>query len=186
MGCYNTITCMASYIEQAQDPKLKQMLEHHFPKHVEDYNMKVQFLQSNSTPNINEFQPAELSSHLQNYTQVPVNPLPRVEVRTQNVTPHNDREIATGYLLNQKSSAKNYAMGAIESANPELRTFLENAFMNSSHHAYDVWQYMVEKGYYPLSPAPQQEIQNVASVFPILEPQNNQQQMHQQRELQFS
>ncbi len=31
MGCYNTIGCMASFIQQAQDPELKDMLTRQFP-----------------------------------------------------------------------------------------------------------------------------------------------------------
>jgi hypothetical protein len=42
---------------------------------------------------------------------------------------------------------------AMEAANPELRSFLQTAFMMSCSHAYDVWQYMVSKGYYPLEAA---------------------------------
>lgn len=59
----------------------------------------------------------------------------------------NDREIATSYLLNQKSAALHYAMAVLECATSDLRTFLENAFLNSNRHAYDMWQYMVTKGF---------------------------------------
>jgi spore coat protein CotF len=72
--------------------------------------------------------------------------------------------LATGYLLNQKSTALNYAGAVLECANPNLRSFLEKAFLNSSRHAYDIWQYIVKKGYYPLSPAPDSEIQAIASI----------------------
>lgn len=30
-GCYNTISCMAGFINQAQDPELKGLLQRHFP-----------------------------------------------------------------------------------------------------------------------------------------------------------
>jgi spore coat protein CotF len=69
------------------------------------------------------------------------------------------------YLLNQKSSAKNYGASLVECANPDLRTFLENAFLNSNHHAYEVWQYMTKKGYYPLMAAPPNAIQTIASMY---------------------
>lgn len=170
MSCYNTITCMSSFIEQAQDPELKQLLQQHFPKHIADYNLKAEFLQSNTTPDITKFVPTDLHPKLSSYTQPPAPNFPAVEVRLY-AQQHNDREIATSYLLNQKAAAKGYAGAVLECSNPDLRTFLENAFLNSSRHAYDIWQYMVAKGYYPLSPAPQGDIQAVGNIFPIV---NNQ------------
>lgn len=167
MSCYNTITCMSSYIEQAQDPELKKLLQGHFPKHVADYNLKAEFLQSNTTPDITKFAPTELHPKLQSYTQPPSPNVERVEVRLY-AQQLNDREIATSYLLNQKAAAKNYASASVECANPDLRTFFENAFLNSNRHAYDIWQYMVSKGYYPLSPAPLTDIQSVGAIYPIV------------------
>ncbi|SFD65630.1 hypothetical protein SAMN04488168_16611 [Bacillus sp. 491mf] len=45
-GCYNTINTMSTYIQQTQDLELKQLLQHHFPLHIEDYNLKVEFVQN--------------------------------------------------------------------------------------------------------------------------------------------
>ncbi|MES9731648.1 spore coat protein, partial [Bacillus sp. AP50] len=55
-GCYNTINTMSTYIKQAQDPELKQLLQQHFQLHVQDYNLKVEFVQSLSEQNIEKFQ----------------------------------------------------------------------------------------------------------------------------------
>ncbi|SFJ80283.1 Spore coat protein CotF [Halobacillus dabanensis] len=163
MGCYNTIGCMASFIQQAQDPELKQMLTRQFPLHVADYNLKVEFLQSQSTPDIDKFQPDQQVRKLSDFTSnvgTPQPGQPRTEVQT-----HTDREIATAYLLNQKGSAKNYAVASVECANPDLRHFLEKAFLNSNRHAYEVWQYMVQKGYYPLLPASEESLSSLSSFF---------------------
>ncbi|WP_077303113.1 spore coat protein [Virgibacillus pantothenticus] len=167
-GCYNTVTCMASYINQAQDPELKELFQNHFPLHVKDYILKVEFVQSQTTPDISKFKPADLKPVLDSYTQAPVNEFPSVTPRTD-VQQHNDREIATAYLLNQKSSAKNYSIASVECANPDLRTFLENAFLNSNHHAYEIWQYMTKKGYYPLMAAPQNAINTIGSIYQPVE-----------------
>lgn len=163
-GCYNTVTCMTDSINQAQDPELKELLERHFPLHVQDYNLKVEFAQSDTTPAISKFKPDGLKPELGSFTQTPVKELPSTLPRTQ-PGQKSDREIATAYLLNQKGSAKNYAAAVVECANPDLRTFLENAFLNSSRHAYDMWQYMTKKGFYPLSPATQSDTQTVASIY---------------------
>ncbi|MGX5592394.1 spore coat protein [Bacillus cereus] len=163
-GCYNTINTMSTYIQQAQDPELKQLLQQHFPLHVQDYNLKVEFVQSLSEPNIEKFQPSKLTPVLSSYLRTPVEELPPVTPDVSGAPP-NDRAIATGYLLNQKSAALNYAGSVLECANPNLRTFLENAFLNSGRHAYDLWQYMVKKGYYPLSTAPESEVQTLATIY---------------------
>ncbi|ASK63411.1 spore coat protein [Virgibacillus phasianinus] len=163
-GCYNTVTCLTDSINQAQDPELKKLLERHYPLHVQDYNLKVEFLQSNTTPDITKFKPAELKPVLDSYTQAPVNQFQSAVPRTQ-AGQKNDREIATAYLLNQKGSAKNYAAAVVECANPDLRTFLENAFLNSSRHAYEIWEYMTQKGYYPLMPAPPNAMQAIAPIY---------------------
>jgi spore coat protein CotF len=162
-GCLNTVTCMGAFINQAQDPELKELLTRHFPLHVKDYNLKVEFVQSETTPDINKFKPDDLNPTLQDFTSPPV-PLQPTQPRTS-VQTHNDREIATAYLLNQKSSARNYATSAVECANPDLRHFLENAFMNSNRHAYEVWQYMTKNGYYPLMPAPAEAISTIGSMY---------------------
>ena len=44
VGCFNTVTCMSGFINQAQDPELKELLTRHFPQHVKDYNLKVEFV----------------------------------------------------------------------------------------------------------------------------------------------
>src|SRR5690606_9875318 len=118
------------------------------------------------TPDITKFQPDELKGRLANYTEPPQ--IVSASAPRTDATTHTDREIALAYLLNQKAAAKNYASSVLECANPELRTFLENAFLNSSRHSYDVWQYMAQNGYYPLSPAPQEDIQMVSSMYQIV------------------
>jgi spore coat protein CotF len=125
---------MASFINQAQVPELKELLQRHFPLHVSDYNLKVGFVQSQTTPDITKFKPAEIRPVLKSFTRAPVSKFPAATPRT-NVQQHNDREIATAYLLNQKSSAENYGIASVESANPDLRTFLEKALLNSNHYA---------------------------------------------------
>jgi spore coat protein CotF len=60
----------------------------------------------------------------------------------------------------------------MEASNPEIRTFLEDAFKMSSHHAYDVWQWMVSKGYYPLEAAPAETLGTLASMYHIV-PESN-------------
>lgn len=80
------------------------------------------------------------------------NQYPPVQPRTT-VRDMNDQEMATAYLLTIKRADREYAWAAMETANPKIRGFLETAFLMSSDHAYDIWQYMVKKGYYTLEQA---------------------------------
>lgn len=43
--------------------------------------------------------------------------------------------------------------------------FLKDAFTMSCNHAYEVWQYMVRKGYYPLDPAPQNTLGTISAIY---------------------
>jgi spore coat protein CotF len=166
LSCVNSITNMALFINQAKDPELKSLLQKHFPYHVKDYNTKVEYLSRTSGAKTGLPVP-EMTNILQNYTQANVNVQP-ITPRTD-VQQLNDREIATAYLLTLKRAGREYAWAAMETGNPEIRTFLEDAFRMSSHHAFDIWQWMVKKGYYPLQAAPAETLGTLASMYGTVE-----------------
>lgn len=172
LSCVNSITNMAYMIQHVQDPDLKSILERHFPLHVRDYNMKVEFL-NDSQGAMKELPLLRENGQLGDYTQSPVGQYPPIQPRTQ-MQDMNDREMATAYLLTLKRAGREYAWTAMETANPELRSFFQTAFMMSCSHAYDVWQYMVNKGYYPLEAADPQMITKIASVYQVI-PEDQQQ-----------
>jgi spore coat protein CotF len=154
MSCVNSITNMACFINQAQDSQLKSLLQRHLPYHIQDYNIKVDLLQKAgvstqhlSVPQMNQV----------NINQTQLTNMQPVTPRTD-VQQFNDREIATAYLLTLKRAGREYAWAAMESSNPEIRSFLENAFQMSSHHAFDIWQYMVQRGFYPVEAAHQSSL----------------------------
>ena len=162
MSCVNSITNMACFINQAQDPQLKSLLQKHFPLHIQDYNIKVDLLskagvstQHLPVPKMNQ---VSINEHQLTNRYQPVTP------RT-NVHQFEDREIATAYLLNLKRAGREYAWSAMESSNPEIRSFLENAFQMSSHHAFEVWHYMAQKGYYPVQPAQQSSLNMYGQTY---------------------
>ena len=90
----------------------------------------------------------ELKINLQDFTSAPVDPIP-VTPRTD-IQQLNDREIATGYLLTLKRAGREYAWSAMEATNPTLREFLKDAFTMSCNHAYEVSEWLIKKGFYPL------------------------------------
>ncbi|MNP75343.1 Coat F domain protein [compost metagenome] len=89
--------------------------------------------------------------------------MPRTDVQQ-----FTDREIATAYLLTLKRAGREYAWAAMEMSHPEIRSFLEHAFCMSSHHAYDVWQWMVNKGYYPLESAPMSTMTTLGTMYQLV------------------
>jgi len=169
MSCVNSITSMAYMLQHVQDPEFKSILERHFPFHVRDYNMKVEFLNQTEGAKM-ELPLFKEQGRLSDYTTSPVNQYPPVQPRTE-VQNMNDREMATNYLLTLKRAGREYAYSAMEAANPELRSFLQTAFMMSCSHAYDMWQYMVQKGYYPLEPADESMIRKIGSSYQVV-PEN--------------
>jgi spore coat protein CotF len=70
-----------------------------------------------------------------------------------------------------KRAGREYAWAAMEMSNPEVRSFLEDAFRMSSHHAYDVWQWMVKKGFYPLKPASQTTLNTLGGMYQVVQDQ---------------
>lgn len=166
MSCVNSVTNMAYMLNHVQCEEFKSILNQHLPLHVRDYNMKVEFLKEADGPQ-RQLDMLEPKGHLQSYTQSPADQYAPTTPRTI-VTEMNDREMATSYLLTLKRAGREYAWSAMEAANPDLRAFLERAFLMSSSHAYDMWQYMVKKGYYPLEQAPLQTVETLASLYGIV------------------
>ncbi len=166
LSCVNSITNMGLFINQAKDPELKSLIQKHFPYHIKDYNTKVEYLSRKSGAKTGLPIP-EFTHIIENFTQSGTNVksvLPRTDAQTL-----DDREIATAYLLTLKRAGREYAWAAMEASNPEVRTFLESAFQMCSHHAYDVWQWMVKKGYYALEAAPAETLGTMASMYKVVE-----------------
>lgn len=167
MSCVNSITNMGYFMNHIQDPELKAMLQRNFPLHLKDYNNKVEYLSlpegAKSPLPVPDIQQA-LQSYTQANTPIPVTP--RTDAQD-----FNDREIATAYLLTLKRAGREYAWAAMEMGNPEVRTFLEDAFRMCSHQAHEVWQWMVKKGYYPVEPAAASTLQTLGALYqPVKQP----------------
>lgn len=161
MSCVNSITNMALFAKKAKDLELKNMITKHFPYHVKDYNTKVEYLSRGGART--GLAVPELKESLVNFAQADVATQPIIP-RTE-LTDFDDREIATAYLLTLKRAGREYAWAAMEASNPEIRSFLEDAFIMSSHHAFDVWQWMVKKGYYPLEAASPQIVSTYRNIY---------------------
>lgn len=157
----NSIQSMALFINQAQDPELRSMILRHYSAHVQDYNMKVEFVtqQAGSRDTLNVPSIAGQSfSPAPGHQYQPIQPQIKLSYL-------DDRAIATSYLLTLKRSGREYAWAAFETTTPPLRIFLEDAFRMCSHQAYEVWQYMVRKGWYAVSMAPAETVSTLGQVY---------------------
>jgi spore coat protein CotF len=172
MSCVNSITNMGYMLHHVQDPEFKKILERHLPLHIRDYNMKVEFL--NKTEGAKKELPLlKEDRQISDVTLQMVSPAPAVQPRTM-VENMNDREMATAYLLTLKRAGREYAWAAMEMVNPEIRSFCQTAFMMSCSHAYDMWQYMASKGYYPIENAETEDIAKIGAMYQIV-PENQDQ-----------
>lgn len=176
LSCVNSITNMGYMIQHVQDPEFKSILQRHFPLHIRDYNMKVEFLNKREGATT-ELPLLKEEAKLNQFTEMVVPQAPPVQPRTV-VENMNDREMATAYLLTLKRAGREYAWNAMEMANPEIRSFCQTAFMMSCSHAYDMWQYMVKKGYYVLEPADEMAVQKMGSMYLLVPEANPQMQAH--------
>ncbi len=169
MSCVNSITTMGYMLQHVQDPEFKQILERHFPMHVRDYNMKVEFI-NQAQGATKELPLLKEDQHIGDAALSGITPAPPIQPRTL-VDDMNDREMATSYLLTLKRAGREYAWAAMEMTNPEVRSFCQTAFMMSCAHAYDMWQYMAQKGYYPVEMADPSSIGKIGSMYQVV-PEN--------------
>lgn len=163
LSCVNSITCMSLFKNQVQDEELKSMINTHFPIHIEDYNKKVEFVKNADTANGKLNIPQLNTSIFTEDVQETKSATP-ITVNT-NVQNLNDREIALSYFLTLKRAGKEYAIASMEATNPKLRQFLKDAYTMSCNHAYEVYQWMAKKEYYPIVIANGEQIGNIAGIY---------------------
>ncbi|RCX22505.1 spore coat protein CotF [Fontibacillus phaseoli] len=174
LSCTNSIQSMALFLNQAQDPELRDMISRHYAVHIQDYNMKVEFaskMQGSQDQldvpklTVNPMTPATASVTAGN---IPIQP----QVKLNQL---DDRGIATSYLLTLKRAGREYAWATFECSTVQLRVFLEDAFRMCSHQAFEVWNYMVRKGWYMVAKAPDQTLQTMGQMYqevPFHQPMN--------------
>lgn len=165
-SCVNTITCLSLFKNQVKDKELKEILNAHFPIHVEDYNLKVEFVKNvegaSGRLNVPELNTSIFSKNI-NETQ----PAVPVTVNT-NVQVLNDREIALSYFLTLKRAGKEYAIASMEATNPKLRQFLKDAYTMSCNHAYEIYEWMAKHQYYPIVIAEGSQTGEIGNIYNII------------------
>lgn len=167
LSCTNSINSMGLFINQVQCPQLKSILQKHMAAHIQDYNMKVEWAtkeQSGQTLQVPQMPASNTAMQNQNPTPKPCTPNPQMIA-------FDDRAMATSYLLTLKRAGREYAWAAFETIEPQLRSFLEDAFRMCSRHALEVGQYIISKGYYPTVDAPKTYMNQLSGTYlPVQEP----------------
>lgn len=159
MSCVNSINSMGLFLSQVKCQELKSIIQKHMAAHIQDYNMKVEWIEKAScsqqlaVPGMPSTPPTGTHN------------LPQAVTPNPQMTALDDRSIATSYLLTLKRAGREYAWGTFEASNPQLRSFLEDAFTLASHHAYEVGEYMVKHGYYPTEDAAPTYITKIGQTY---------------------
>jgi len=77
----------------------------------------------------------------------------------------DDRDVASGMLGCQKSSAILKTMASLECADHNLRSAIQQGSKNCNEMAYETWQYMNQNGYYQVPTMKQQTTNTVAHSY---------------------
>jgi len=128
---------------QVRDGQLGQMLDHQLGFMLTEYDNLVGMLNRQGQREAIPYQAPRVSAQ-------PVYGLDNPERQAPNFTAEqlDDRDIAAAMLFYHKSSAAKKMTAALEIADSQVRRAIQQSAVNCSEQAYEVWQYMNQKGYY--------------------------------------
>ncbi|GIQ67769.1 spore coat protein [Xylanibacillus composti] len=141
----NAINCLNQfqlYRSFAKDPQLQQIMDRQLQFAINEYNAMVNMAQQKGGGQAVPYRsPKQIT---------PVYGLDNPGTQAPNMSVHqmDDRDVASGMLSSHKSSALFKMIAALECADPQLRSMLQQGAVNCSEQAYEIWQYMNQKGYY--------------------------------------
>ncbi|WP_232696431.1 spore coat protein [Brevibacillus daliensis] len=152
LGLHEVLTCMINdcntlqlYKGHCKDPQLTQMLDNQLQFGIQSYNSLVSILQQTGKQQAIPYRTVKSTASTQ-----PTYGLSQPEPMTISmlVNELDDRDISSAMLGLHKAGAHGKMMAALECADPILRRALQQASINSSEQAYEVWYYMNQRGYY--------------------------------------
>lgn len=154
----NESVCMiehyAIYLNHCQDPELRRILERQQRHMIDSYNAKVNLSQSRGI-DITGISRSAMGTRTAGTTMEG-----RVEHGMQHVPPAvtspgaaslNDRAIATGAIVFHKCGAIRSTNAAFVCTDQQLRNFLATSAKSCVEMAFEMFQYMNQKGWYPAS-----------------------------------
>ncbi|MFC5650947.1 spore coat protein [Paenibacillus solisilvae] len=166
MEVHEILTCAIDGINQFQlyrpfvkDQELLQMLDHQLQFMMNEYNGMVQTINMQGQ---GQAVPYRSPKNLQ-----PTYGLDHPAAQSPNLSMNqmDDRDVASGMLGSHKASATMKMIAALECANPQLRHLMQQGAVNCSEQAYEVWQYMNQKGFYQVPTMKEQTTNTVLNTY---------------------
>jgi spore coat protein CotF len=178
MECHEVLTDTIDGINQFQlyqphckDPELQNILQNQINFMTNEYNSMVQMLKNKSgQQNIRSYR------SIQNVSPTYGMSSGSAETPNTSMNQMNDHDVASGMLGCAKASATLRMHAALECSDPELRNMMLQGAKNCADQAYEVWQYMNQKGYYQVPTFQDNTAQTIVNHYqPASAPLNNQQ-----------
>ena len=79
----------------------------------------------------------------------------------------DDRDVASGMMFYVKASAMQCTTAALESANPDLRRMMTDCAVSAINQAYEIFQYMNQKGMYQVPTLAEQTTQTMINAYQV-------------------
>ncbi|XEC97231.1 spore coat protein [Paenibacillus tarimensis] len=138
----NGINQFQIYRTMVKDQELRQIIDHQLQFMFNEYNGMVQTLSQQGKTQAIPYRSPKNAAPIYGLNQ----PAPQSPNMSMNEI--DDRDIASGMLGCHKASARVKMNASLECADPELRRMMQQSAINCSEQAYEVWQFMNQKGYY--------------------------------------
>lgn len=92
---------------------------------------------------------------------------PAPEIPNMNLNEMDDRDVASGMMSCAKASAAICTTAALECVNPQLRSMMTNCTVSSINQAYELFQYLHEKGMYQVPTMAAQTTQTILNAYQV-------------------
>lgn len=139
------INTMQLYRPHVKDQRLAHIMDKQMQFTINEYNQMVQTVQNLSNGGIAPGTPYQAP---RSFSPVYGLDNPAASMPNMNANQIDDRDVASALLGFHKSSAMMKIVAALECANPQLRSLIQQGAVNCSEQAYEIWQYMNQAGYY--------------------------------------
>lgn len=146
------------YRPYVTDQELSIMLDKQMGFMTMEYNDTVQALNQRGIPNPRPYK-TNINSTPQYGLDNPLTQSPNTSAQRM-----DNRDVASGMLGCLKSSAILKSMACLECADLSLRRMVQQGAINCSEMAYEVWQYMNQKGYYQVPTLKQMTTDTIIST----------------------
>jgi spore coat protein CotF len=158
-GEIDAINNFQLYRPHIRDQQLQQMLEHQLQFMMNEYQSFVQALNGQGMGQAVPYRAPRNAAPVYGLRQpAPVAPNTSMEQL-------DDRDIASAMLSCHKSSAAKKMLATLECADPQIRRTMQQSAMNCAEQAYEVWQYMNQKGYYQVPTMKEMTTQTMLNTY---------------------